>query len=873
MSDAFEAPGRVSGRAPAHPAVNHGARTGDDRDLLAALGLEDKVRLLTGADNWRTCPLPVIGLGPMVMSDGPAGVRGITMDERNPSASLPCPSALGATWNPELVRTLAFALGTEAKSKGVDVLLAPTINVMRTPLGGRGFESFGEDPVLIARLAVAYVDGLRQAGVAAAAKHYVGNDSETQRWTYDARIAEHVLRELYLVPFEACVREADLDLVMTGYNRVNGTTMTEHAGLLSGILKDEWGFRGVALSDWHAARTTVATALAGLDLAMPGPEGPWGGQLAAAVRDGRVSEDQVDAKVLRILRLARRVGAFGRNGASLDGPAGNPGNGHRTAGTPVLADPSLLRRCAAAAFTLLRNDRGALPLELGTIRSLAVIGPNAIRPVTQGGGSATVPPVSVSTPAGALTEALAGLAGVTVWPGCVNWSIVPEPEPAMLRDPEGGEPGVRLEFRTGTGELAATERRTATMFTWWDGLPGGISRGGADTIVLRARYWAGTGGPHVIGAGGVGYLTVAVDGTEVAAGHTDPPADPVEAMVRPGEIRAAVDLTAGREAEIAITLRPDDWPQGPVAIRLGVVPAPDADAMLAEAVEAARTADAAVVVVGSGPATESEGFDRAGLALPGRQDELVRRVAEVNGRTVVVVNAGMPVLMPWADQVAAVGYCWLPGQAMGDALADVLLGRAEPGGRLPVTIPAAEADCPVLHSVPEKGKLVYREGLLIGYRGYDQAGIRPRFPFGHGLGYTTWEYESVVADPQAAGPAGDIGLTVVIRNTGPRTGREVVQAYVEPLRPEAGRPVRTLAAFAAATAGPGQSAEVRLAVPGRAFARYDEEAGAWVWPPGEFSVRVGRSSADLRLSVPVRSLLSRTGRASRGREGPSRPVG
>ena len=872
MNDAHGAPGRTSGRAQPRPAPNHGAhnhgahnhgahnhgaQNTDDHHLLARLGLDDKVRLLTGADNWRTCPLPAIGLGPIVMSDGPAGVRGVTMDERNPSASLPCPSALGATWNPELVRTLALALGTEAKSKGIDVLLAPTINVMRTPLGGRGFESFGEDPVLIARLAVAYVDGLRQASVAAAAKHYVGNDSETQRWTYDARIAEHVLRELYLVPFEACVREADLDLVMTGYNMVNGTTMTEHGGLLSGILKDEWGFQGVALSDWHAARTTVPTALAGLDLAMPGPDGPWGGQLADAVRDGLVSEDQVDAKVLRILRLARRVGAFGRNGAALDGPA--------------LADPSLLRRCAAAAFTLLRNDGGALPLDLGTIRSLAVIGPNAIRPVTQGGGSATVPQVSVSTPAGALTGTLAGVAQVSVWPGCVTWSIVPEPEPAQLRDPESGQQGVRLEFRTGTGELAAAEHRTATMFTWWDGLPGGIGRGGAGTIVLRARYRAETGGPHLIGAGGVGHLTVAVDGTEVAAGHTDPPADPVEAMVRPGEIRAAVDLTAGAEAEIAIVLRPDDWPQGPVAIRLGVVPAPDADAMLAEAVEAARTADAAVVVVGSGPATESEGFDRGGLALPGRQDELVRRVAEVNARTVVVVNAGMPMLMPWADQVAAIGYCWLPGQAMGDALADVLLGRAEPGGRLPVTIPVAEADCPVLHSVPEQGQLVYREGLLIGYRGYDRAGIQPRFPFGHGLGYTTWEYESAVADPQAAGPAGDIGLTVVIRNTGPRTGREVVQAYVEPLRPEAGRPVRALAAFAAATAGPGERAEVRLAVPGRAFARYDEQARAWVWPPGEFSVRIGRSSADLRLSVPVRSLFDPNGPAATGRENAPRP--
>jgi beta-glucosidase len=848
MNDAHGAPGRTSGRAQPRPVLNHGASNhGAHHDLLAALDLEDKVRLLTGADNWRTCPLPAIGLRPMVMSDGPAGVRGQTMDERNPSASLPCPSALGATWDPGLVEELAFALGTEARSKGVDVLLAPTINVMRTPLGGRGFESFGEDPVLIARMAVAYVAGLRRAGVAAAAKHYVGNDSETERWTYDARIAEHVLRELYLVPFEACVREADLDLIMTGYNMVNGLTMTEHAQLLSAILKDEWGFQGVALSDWHAARSTVATAVAGLDLAMPGPAGPWGGQLTAAVRAGEVSEDEVDAKVLRILRLARRVGALGQ----ADGAASASANGG-----PVLADPALLRRCAAAAFTLLLNRAAVLPLDLSTIRSIALIGPNSVSPVTQGGGSATVPPVSVSTPARALTEALAGLAQVMVRPGCVTWSIVPEPEPAALRDPDTGEPGVRLDFRSEEGELAGTEHRTATMFTWWDGLPAGIGWGGRGTISLRARYRASQGGPHLIGAGGVGLVTLTVDGAQVAAGHPGVPADPVEVMVRPGEVRATVDLVEGQEAEVAISLLPDDWPQGPVAIRLGIVPAPDADALLREAVEAARSADAAIVVVGSGPTTESEGFDRPGLGLPGDQDELVRRVAAVNDRTVVVVNAGMPVLMPWADQVAAVGCCWLPGQAMGDALADVLLGRVEPGGRLPVTIPAAEADCPVLHSVPEGGRLEYTEGLLIGYRGYDQAGRAPHFAFGHGLGYTSWEYLSAGAESVVVGPAADLELTVVIRNAGPRPGREVVQAYVEPVVAEADRPVRTLAAFAAATAGPGQTAEVQLTVPARAFARYDETARAWVWPPGEFAVRVGRSSADLRLSVQVKSLFS-----------------
>ena len=308
----------------------------------------------------------------------------------------------------------------------------------------------------------------------------------------------------------------------------------------------------------------------------------------------------------------------------------------------------------------------------------------------------------MSRPADALRMALAGRAQVTAEPGCITWEAVPEPPPGSLTDPETGEPGTRLEFRDPDGRLIAAEHRTATMFTWWEGLPDGIGWGGQGRILLRARFRADRDGAHLIGAGGVGQLALSVNGTGLTEGTTPDPADPVEAMVRPGEIRATVALRAGQEAEIEVALLPSGGAPGPVSIRLGVVPAPDEDALLASAEQAARGADAAIVIVGSAPAAESEGFDRPGLALTGRQDELVRRVAAVNDRTVVVVNAGMPVLMPWADEVAAVGYAWLGGQAMGDALADVLLGAVEPGGRLPVTLPAAEADCPVLHAVPRR---------------------------------------------------------------------------------------------------------------------------------------------------------------------------
>jgi beta-glucosidase len=875
--------GRASGRAGARITPTHTPEADFQDGPLSRLTLQDKVLLLTGADAWRTQGAEALGLRPMITSDGPAGVRGQVLDERQPSSSLPCPSALGATWDTGLVGELAAALGAEARAKGVDVLLAPTINLMRTPLGGRGFECFSEDPVLTARLGVAFVRGVQDAGVAATVKHFVGNDSETERWTYDARISERVLRELYLVPFEACVREAGVALVMAAYNKVNGIPMTEHARLLRDVLKGEWGFAGVVTSDWHATRSTAATARAGLDLAMPGPDGPWGGQLAQAVADGAVTPEVLDDKVIRLLRLARRVGALadtvlprgddpprpprapsaradlrpavagGSAGAASPHPGSSLDPSPSPDAVPDLVDPGLLRRAVISSLVLLRNEGGALPIDPGTVGRVAVIGPNAVRPAIHGGGSAVVMPVTVSTPAAALAEALSGQAEVTVSPGGQTWVVVPEPAAGSLRDPGTGRPGLRLEFRDADGQLLAAEHRGSTALTWWDQVPPGIGWGEPGTIVLVTSFRPEASGPHVFGVAGVGRLTLTVDGAVVADAATAVPDDPVEAMARPGELRTTVPLEAGRDAEVRLEFRPAADGDGPLTVRLGIVPAADEDDLLAEAERAAGLADAAVVVVGSAPMTESEGFDRSSLALPGRQDELVRRVAAVNRRTVVVVNAGMPVLMPWADQVAAVIYAWLPGQAMGAALADVLLGRSEPGGRLPVTLPAAEADCPVLHAVPRDGVLDYREGLLIGYRGYDASLRRPHFPFGHGLGYTSWAYESLRAATADLAGGDDLGVTVTLRNTGTRPGREVVQAYLAGPPSDPGAPPRQLAAFAVVKAAPGASAEVTLTVPARAFARWDEQAGAWAWPPGPFTVHVGRSSRDLRLSVQVRS--------------------
>ncbi len=825
---------------------------GDESSLVASLSLEQKIRLLTGADAWQLYGEDAIGLRPLVMSDGPAGVRGKRFDRADPSSSLPCPVALAATWDVALVRSVAAALGHEARAKGVDVLLAPTVNIVRTPLSGRGFECFSEDPVLTARIAVAYVQGIQSTGVAATVKHFVANDSETDRRNYDARITERVLRELYLPPFEACVVEADIALVMAAYNSVNGASMTANRALLRDLLKTEWGFGGVVVSDWSGTRTTGASARAGLDLVMPGPNGPWGERLVAAVQAGNVTEAEIDDKVSRLLVLARRLGAL-RQAVDGGAPAAVRGRNGPAADPAIHAriDPGLLREVTARSFVMLRNRRGLLPLKAGGIRSLALIGPNATGPQSQGGGSVRVLPVVRPGLADSLRAALDG-AEVSVHQGCLNSPTVPAPGDGGLRDPVSGEAGVRVEVRDAAGKVLYDALFPTSVLTWWDGLPAAVNVPGSE-VVMRARFRPDADGPYLVGAAGVGHLRVSVDGSMVGEATTLFPRDVVEAFSRPPELRIPVELKAGREVDMRFEHRPDVRGRGAgfVTMRLGIAPHREEESLLEDAAAGAAAADAAIVVVGSAEGTESEGYDRETMALPGRQDELVRQVAAANPNTVVVINSGMPVLMPWADEVAAIIQVWLPGQAFGEALADSLLGLTEPSGRLPVSIPRVEADSPVLRAQPEAGELNYSEGLLVGYRGYDRSGTEPLFCFGHGLGYTEWTYESLAAAPESLTPGQDIHVAVTVRNSGGRSGREVVQLYVEGPDDDPSRPLRVLAAFAVVDAEQGELVEARLTVPARLLARFDEELRQWVWRPGTYALHAGRSSRDLRLATHV----------------------
>jgi len=519
---------------------------------------------------------------------------------------------------------------------------------------------------------------------------------------------------------------------------------------------------------------------------------------------------------------------------------------------PARVDPTLLREVTARSFVLLTNPRGLLPLQAAAIREIALIGPNATEPTTQGGGSVRVLSVVRPGPVDALRSALGSATSVSLRQGCRTSATIALPDDGTLRDPVSGELGMRLQVRAADGTVVHDEPHATSVVTWWDGLPEAVHLPGTE-FVMHARYRAMVDGPHVLGAAGVGLLRVFVDDSQLAEATTLPPRDVVEALSRPPELRVITHLRAGQEVDVRFEHRPDvrDSQAHFALMRLGISPQVPDEVLLEEAARAAAGADVAVVVVGSADGTESEGYDRQTLTLPGRQDELIRRVAAANANTVVVVNSGMPVLMPWAGEVAAIVHVWLPGQAFGEALADTLLGLVEPGGRLPVSIPRAEADAPVLHAKPEAGELVYTEGLLVGYRGYDRKGTVPLFCFGHGLGYTDWSYESLAPGAASLTAGEDLSLLVTVRNSGGRAGREVVQLYLEGPDDDPSRPLRVLAAFASVGAEPGQAAEARLTVPARSFGRFDEGLSSWVWHPGTYTLQAGRSSRDLRLSAQV----------------------
>lgn len=792
-------------------------------ELLADMTLEEKVSLTAGVDMWHTPPVERLGIPQFKMTDGPVGARGKNNTGGGPSACFPCGTALAATWDVALVERVGVELGLETRAKGAHMLLAPTVNIHRTPLAGRNFECYSEDPELTARMAVAYVRGVQSVGVGSCIKHFVANDSEFERFTMSSEVPERALREVYLRPFEVAIDEVEPLAVMASYNKLHGTWASEHPWLLTDVLRGDWGYDGLVVSDWWATHTTADALHAGLDLEMPGPTLHRGDKLVAAVRNGEVDEAVVDARARRVLQAMERTGALD-NG---------PGE-ERADDTPERR--AVARHAASSAIVLLRNEGHALPLDPAEISRLAVIGPNADALNILGGGSAAVSPYYAVTPLDGLRAAFPD-SDVSHGPGC---SITRYPPLIDLRwtSTASGDPGIDVvivdgDDPDGPDEIERHVTRRSSLN--WDA----SARSSPWSARLTATLAPPATGRYVFQGGSTARFRIAVDDQVVVDGW-----EPAGAS-RGRRVEGGIHLVAGETYSLRADIAAPAGARSGVEVRCQA-PLPD-DAFEA-AVESARSADAAIVVVGTNGDWETEGRDRRTMDLPGRQEDLIRAVAAVNDRTIVVVNAGSPVTMDWVDEVPAVLQSWFLGQETGNAIADVITGAVDASGRLPTTIPKRIEDTPAYLNYPgEFGKVVYGEGLFVGYRWYDARRIEPRYPFGHGLSYTAFDYSplSVAADGETA----TVRLTVT--NTGARDGVETVQVYVRDVESTVQRPPKELKAFSKVTVAAGAGRDVSFTLDRSAFAFWHPGEHGWRVEPGEFEILVGSSSAAIHQRATV----------------------
>lgn len=789
--------------------------------LVAQMTLEQKVALVSGRDFWHTVSVAEIGLESMRFSDGPSGVRGEAFDERKPSLSLPSASALSATWNRELAGRYGQVAASEAIDKQVDALLGPTINLHRSPLGGRHFEAYSEDPVLTGEISAAYVRGVQSRGVSACPKHYIANDSETDRHTVDAIVDEKTLHELYLRPFQITIGKSNPWMIMSSYNSVNGITM--HASpLLEDPLRSKWSFEGVVVSDWTAVRS-VESAASEQDLAMPGPFTPWNESLVEEIRAGRIAEEILDRKVLRTLKLADRVGKLGTQ--TVKSPV------------PVSTRESLALEVATEGAVLLKNN-GVLPLPDGA--NIALSGDSAKRTRYQGGGSAQVLTKPVTSP----LEALAARASVSyalgaeVVNGCVTYTE------NQMTNPRTGGPGAAITFKDASGNVVRSDDRFGT-FLIFDSEPG------FEPARLEVEFEldvSGTEKPdYAMGVGTANRFELWVDDEKVlerneyVVYH-----DLAEAILQPREEGIKFDLNGRSKLHVRAVIHDPGVKEAynTMSIMVGEVARnDDPDELIAKAVAEAKESEVAVVVVGTNSAVESEGFDRETITLPGHQNKLVQAVSAVNKNTVVVVNAGSPVDMPWRDDVAAILVTWFGGQYAAEALAAILFGDAEPAGRLPTSWVMSDEGIP-LSTTPVEGKLHYTEGLNIGYRALAASGKEVDFPIGAGLGFGDW---SVISAQMSSDQT---RIVATLTNAGEISSKGLVMVFASKSESKFIRPRQWLVGFARTESVIGKT-EISIEIDTDYLKAY--KGGEWILEPGDYQLKVCLNYADagqaLTLSV------------------------
>jgi beta-glucosidase len=783
--------------------------------------LEEKVDMLGGVDGFFIRGIPRLGLPPLKMADGPVGVRNF-----GPATAMAGGIGLAATWNPLLAQRVGKELGRDARAKGVHFLLGPGVNIYRAPMNGRNFEYFGEDPLLASRIAVGYIKGVQSQDVSATIKHFMGNNSEFDRHNTDSIIDERTMREIYLPVFEAAVKEAHVGAIMDSYNLTNGAHLTQHEHLNKEVAKNEWGFKGIMMSDWSSTYDGVAAANGGLDLEMPAGAFMNRKTLLPAVQQGKVSVVTIDDKVRRILRTAIQFGWLDRDQTDLSIPRYNQ-QGRQAA-----------LEAATEGIVLLKNEANLLPLKKSLIKSIAIIGPEAYPAVPVGGGSARVEPFAATSYLEGLSNYLGTTAQVRYARGIPTHSEMAHATNFTTAE-TNGQAGLRAEFFS-NGELQGQPviSRNDLHINFGPGsfqLPVNTS-----SSRWTGYYTPSSSGLHDIfvestGEDG-GYFRLYVDDKLIFDDWTTSKALLDQTTLSLGNTPHKVVLEQrGRSAWLGARLR------------FGIVK--NGGAVTSEAKKIASAADVVVVAVGFDPNSESEGADRT-FRLPPGQDELIQEMTKANKNTIVVLTSGGSAdTTAWLSSVPAFVEAWYPGQEGGEALAKVLFGEVNPSGRLPITFERRWEDNPAHDSYyPEAGtkRVVYKEGVFVGYRGYERNGTKPLFPFGHGLSYTTFRYSNLQVSRTPGEPV-IWKVSFDLTNTGAREGAEVAQVYVGDPQAKVPRPAKELKGFSKISLRPGETRRVTVPLDSRALSYYDVNGKQWVAEPGDFDVLVGRSSAQIEL--------------------------
>jgi beta-glucosidase len=787
--------------------------------ILSQMTLEEKITIIGGINDFYTRPIPRLGIPALRMSDGPMGVHDYGL-----TTAYPAGIALAASWDVDLARRVGVAMGNDARARGVHFILAPGMNIYRSPMNGRNFEYFGEDPFLASRIAVSLIKGIQRQRVIATAKHFAGNNSEFARTTLSSDIDERTLREIYLPAFEASVKEGKVGAVMDAYNLVNGVYMTENNHLNNEILQKEWGFDGILMSDWGATHDGIAAANGGLDLEMPSPSFMNGDTLLPALRDGRVSATTLDDKVRRILRKAIEFGFFDNSQADSDIPL------FSQEGRQVALEE------ARGSMVLLKNSGNILPLNDSKLKTIAVIGPDAYPAVISGGGSAETKPFNAVSYLEGISNRLGSKAKVLY---AVDTPALDQVfENSEFVTAPGGESGLKGEYFSnqelkGPPALVRTDKRI--HFDWGEGSFAPDQP--ADHFSIR---WTGYFVPKT--TGDYKFFTSADDGVRLYVGDQLaiddwlPHSQTMDTSAR--------HLDAGQAYKIRLEYFED---VGSAIVGFGVT---RAEAYIGRETKAlAAKADAVIICVGFDPKTEGEGFDRT-FQLPGGQDELIREISAVNKNIIVVLTAGGNVDMTqWIDNVPAVLHTWYPGQEGGTALAHILFGDYSPSGKLPASLERRAEDNPTFRSYyPAKGekRVPYSEGVFLGYRHFDRSETKPLFAFGYGLSYTTFSYRMLEVTPPAGNLSEPVSVSFDVRNTGSRAAAEVAEVYVSDSHSSVLRPVKELKAFSKINLKPGETKRVTLTLDRRAFSFYDVNKKDWSAEPGDFTVLVGGSSDNIQ---------------------------